>query len=85
MRIGSQICILTSEFDFADLKLGIGADERGDIKVIPFNRYQVIVIEVNNVTSVAHNRAHIADHKVLAFPDSQDQRTSPSSCQYHVW
>ena len=71
--------ILFGHFDCGDVVVGAVPLHRGKGKALPGQCGNLVVVEVNHITRVTDDGAHVAGKKVLSLADPQDERTAPAS------
>ena len=62
------------ELDLAHPEIRTRSGHRGNFKTVPLKRHDFVVIQVNHIPRVRHDRAHIAREKMLTLPDPKNQR-----------
>jgi hypothetical protein len=73
MGKGSLVDILRCKLNLANLKRRPGSGQRYNVELISLNGDNVVVIEIDDISSMGHDRTDVTNDKVLAFPDAQDQ------------
>ena len=84
MGEGSPVDVLGRKLDLADLERCVSPCQREDVELVSLDRNHIVVVEVNNVPSVGHDRAHVAHDKVLTFANPQDKRAPAPGPQQDV-
>src|SRR4029077_13568536 len=68
--------VLGGKLDLADCPIAALAGQRTDLEFVALDRDEVEVAQINRITGVGDDRAHIARQKIFVLPDAEDERTT---------
>ena len=76
MGVVALLNVFGAELDLADCVLANRAVNRTDFKLVPLERDEIEIIQVNRITGVRDDRAHIAGEKVFVLTDTEHEWTA---------
>src|SRR5262249_43543016 len=85
MRERTLIDIFGGEFHLAELEGRGRAGQPDDIESLLLDRYNVIVVEIDDVSCIGDNGAYVSQNEVFALANSKNQGAPAPGTEDRVW
>ena len=73
------------ELDPADLKASSAARNCGNLKSLGLNRDDLVVVQIDHIASMGHDRADITGQEMLVLANPQHERASSPRSNDDAW